>query len=113
MLGSQMLKTLSGSVDFEMYAFDKDDLDISDKEALSSIFRRISPDFVINCAAFTAVDACETEKDMAFRINADAPGLIAESCGRENAILLHISTDYVFDGENPDGYKENDAPSPG
>ncbi len=112
MLGSQMLKVLSGSADFEMYAFGKDDLDVSDKEALDSIFKRISPDFVINCAAFTEVDACETERDMAFKINGDASGLIAEACAKENAILLHISTDYVFDGENPDGYKENDAPSP-
>lgn len=112
MLGSQMLKTLSGSSDFEMYAFDKDDLDISDKDALTAVFKRISPDFVINCAAFTAVDACETEKETAFKINGDAPGAIASACKAENAALLHISTDYVFDGENPDGYKENDVPSP-
>ncbi|MFH1534100.1 MAG: dTDP-4-dehydrorhamnose reductase [Nitrospirota bacterium] len=112
MLGSQMLKTLSGSEDFEMYAFDKDDLDISDKEALSSVFKRISPNFVINCAAYTAVDACETEKDMALKINGDAPGAMAAACKEENAVLLHISTDYVFDGENPEGYKEDDRPSP-
>lgn len=112
MLGSQMLKTLSGSGDFEMYAFDKDDLDISDEEALSSVFKRISPDFVINCAAYTAVDACETEKDIALKINGDASGAVAVACKEENAVLLHISTDYVFDGENPRGYKEDDRPSP-
>lgn len=112
MLGSQMLRALSGREDFEMYAFDKNDLDISDKNALSETFKRISPDFVINCAAFTAVDDCETEKDTALKINGEAPGVIAAACNEEKAVLLHISTDYVFDGENPDGYKEDDSTSP-
>ncbi len=112
MLGSQMLKTLSGGVDFEMYAFDKDDLDITDETALKSIFERISPDFVINTAGYTAVDDCETERETAFKINSEASGAIAAVCKAENAVLLHISTDYVFDGENSSGYREDDVPSP-
>lgn len=112
MLGSQMLKTLSGGVDFETYAFDKEDLDIADETALKSIFERISPDFVINAAGYTAVDDCETERETAFKINGDAPGSIAAVCKAENAVLLHISTDYVFDGENSSGYREDDVPSP-
>jgi dTDP-4-dehydrorhamnose reductase len=112
MLGSQMLKSLSGREDFEMYAFDKDDLDISNENALQDIFKRISPDFVINCAAYTAVDDCETEKELALKINGKAPGTVATACKNENAVLLHISTDYVFDGENPDGYEEGDPTAP-
>ncbi len=112
MLGSQMLKTLSGGVDFEMYAFDKEDLDVTDETALKSIFERISPDFVINCIGFTAVDDCETKRETAFKINGEASGAIAAVCKAENAVLLHISTDYVFDGENSSGYREDDVPSP-
>ncbi len=112
MLGSQMLKALSGREDFEMYAFDKNDFDISDKNALSEALKRISPNFVINCAAYTAVDDCEKERDVAMRVNGEAPGAIAAVCKEEGAVLLHISTDYVFDGENSDGYKEDDSTSP-
>lgn len=112
MLGSDFLKVLSGSVDFEMYAFNKEELDIDDKNKTMDIFRQISPDFVINAAAYTAVDACEDEKELAFKLNGEAPGYLAEVCKEQNAILLHISTDYVFDGEKMNGYIENDKPAP-
>ncbi len=112
MLGSQFLKSLSGSEDFEMYAFDKDDFDISNRNDLKSVFKRISPDFVINCAAYTDVDGCESNKKLAFKINGDAPGEIARVCKEENAVLVHFSTDYVFDGSSEQGYAEDDATSP-
>ncbi len=112
MLGSQFLKILSGSSDFEMYAFSKDDLDITNKSDLDNILNKISPDFLINCAAYTAVDECETNKDLAFNINADAVKKMAEICDKKNICLIHFSTDYVFDGSKEQGYKENDIPSP-
>jgi len=112
MLGSCFLKHLSGDKDFEMYAHDRDNLDLLDSEALNAVFAKVSPDFVINCAAYTAVDDCESNNDAAIELNGSAAGEIAKVCKRENATLLHFSTDYVFDGESKNGYKEDDAPSP-
>lgn len=112
MLGSQFLKTLSGSSDFEMYAFSKEDLDITDKSNLEDIFEKIFPNIVINCSAYTAVDDCEHNKELAFKINGDAVKEIATMCHKKNACLIHFSTDYVFDGSKDEGYKEDDIPSP-
>ena len=103
MLGSCFLKRLSGDHDFEMFAFDKEDLDISSYEQVSEIFKRISPDFVINCAAYTAVDDCEVNKEEALKVNGDALEGIARACKAENAALVHFSTDYVFNGKSEDG----------
>lgn len=111
MLGSCFLSHLSGSEDFEMFAYDKEKIDITDSAALNDLFKRVSPDFVINCAAYTAVDDAESNRELAFAINGEACGTIAELCKREKAILIHFSTDYVFDGENEHGYSENDEPS--
>ena len=112
MLGSAFLKKLAGEEGLEVFAFDKDILDITDKAALKEIFDRISPDFVINCAAYTAVDDCESNKELAYAINADAPLEIARLCNACGAKLIHFSTDYVFDGEKPEGYREDDSPAP-
>ncbi|MFH1284587.1 MAG: dTDP-4-dehydrorhamnose reductase [Candidatus Peregrinibacteria bacterium] len=112
MLGSCFFKCLAGQKDAEMYSLKKDGLDITDKETLEKVFERISPHFVINCAAYTAVDSCESDKDAAFKVNGEAPGEIARLCAGKNATLLHFSTDYVFDGKNDRGYKETDSPSP-
>jgi dTDP-4-dehydrorhamnose reductase len=112
MLGSCFLKYLSGNKDFEMYAFDRETLDISDFDKLTEAFKRISPDFVLNCAAFTNVDACEEESGVAMDVNGMALGVLARACKNENAILVHFSTDYVFDGENSEGYVEEDRPNP-
>ncbi len=112
MLGSCFLKHLAGSEDFEMYAFDKEEVDITNAKSVTAAFKRISPDFLINCAAYTAVDDCESNKKEAFRVNARAAGVVAEVCKEENATLIHFSTDYVFDGENPEGYSEDDECSP-
>ena len=74
----------------------------------------IRPDVVINCAAYTAVDACETERDKCWRVNAEGPGVIAAACAEADARLIHISTDYVFDGNKPvpQPYTENDPVAP-
>lgn len=115
MLGSMFLKLLenfrSGGRRFEIFAFDRD-LDITDREALEASFARIKPDFVVNCAAYTNVDLAESERDLAFKINGEGPGLLAGQCKIHGAKLIHFSTDYVFDGEKVAGYVEDDAPSP-
>jgi dTDP-4-dehydrorhamnose reductase len=67
---------------------------------------------LINAAAFTNVDACETERDRAFLINAEAPGILAEICSEKDAKLIHFSTDYVFDGEKRAPYTEEDPANP-
>lgn len=112
MLGSFFMSYLAGLVDFEMYAFSRDELDLTNHSALDEVFKRISPDFVINCSAYTAVDDCEENSDLAFEVNATIPGLLASFCARENAVFVHFSTDYVFDGKSEAGYMEIDSPCP-
>ena len=91
---------------------DIDELDITDREATVAYIRRHQPDTVINCAAATNVDGCETNRDMAFKVNALGPRNLALACDKISARLIHISTDYVFNGELPVG-RENavDAPT--
>ncbi len=107
MLGSYFLRYLSGREDFEMYAFARKDLDLLDFSEVKSVFNRISPDFVINCAAYTAVDNAEDDRDLAFMVNAQAPGILADASIKSNATLIHFGTDYIFNGKNSDGYDEN------
>ena len=79
---------------------------------LPALVARIGPDAVVNAAAYTAVDRAEDERDAAFRANADAPRALAEACARRDALLLHYSTDYVFDGKGTRPYREDDATAP-
>ena len=81
---------------------DVDELDITDREATINYIRRHQPDTVVNCAAVTNVDGCETARDAAFRVNAIGPRNLALACDKVNARLVHISTDYVFPG-TPNG----------
>ena len=82
----------------EVVAYDRQALDLSDLQALPEAIRRARPDVVVNAAAYTAVDRAETEPDVARAINAEAPGVLAETARQLDAILVHYSTDYVFDG---------------
>ncbi len=112
MLAQCFLKHFAGGSDLQFYAFSKDELDITDFKNLRSVFSKISPDFIINCAAYTKVDNCETEKENAFLINGFAVGEIAKLCKEFDSILIHFSTDYVFNGENETGYFEDESPAP-
>ncbi len=78
---------------------DVEELDITDEDAVLQMFADTKPDFLVNCAAYTAVDKAETDHETAFRINAKAPGILAGACKKTGCILIHISTDYVFDGK--------------
>ena len=113
-LGSE-IKELSGNFpQFEFIFTDRDDLSISDEAAVQNVFEQYQPAFCINCAAYTAVD--KAEDALAFNIvnaiNAEAVGYLAKACTQYNARLVHVSTDYVFDGEGTEPYKETDATHP-
>jgi dTDP-4-dehydrorhamnose reductase len=90
-------------------ACDRATLDITDPTSVEAMLAAESPDVVINCAAYTAVDAAETDEATATRINADGPGHLARSCRDHGARLIHVSTDYVFNGQATEPY-ETDHP---
>lgn len=103
------------SVSFPQYAFhffDVDDLDITSETALENIFSELKPVAFINCSAYTAVDKAETEQVIAYKVNAEATGLIANLCRINNTVFFHVSTDYVFDGNGVQPYKEIDKTNP-
>jgi dTDP-4-dehydrorhamnose reductase len=87
-------------------------LDLSRRDAIHSVVSEIRPDVLINCAAFTQVDRCETEPDLAQLINGTAVGWLAEACEAQGAQLIQISTDYVFDGTGTRPYREDDPTNP-
>lgn len=86
--------------------------DISDKNNISDIVEEIKPEFVIHTAAMTDVDGCELAKEKAYKINAEGAGNVAASCNKAGAVLIHISTDFVFDGKKNSPYKETDGTNP-
>ena len=93
-------------------ALTEKEIDVTNKAQVKSVFSNIRPGFVINTAAFTDVDRCETEERMAFSVNALGAKHVAECCDAIGATLLHISTDYVFNGRKTTPYKENDTTAP-
>ena len=90
----------------------RNELDISDESAVRQTLDAQSPDVVVNCAAWTDVDGCEFDKDRALRANALGPELLALACRRSGALLITISTDYVFDGDKDGFYTQRDQPNP-
>jgi dTDP-4-dehydrorhamnose reductase len=93
-------------------ALDRAELDIADRTAIRAAVRRERPDLVVNAAAYTAVDKAESEAEAAFAINATAPGEIAVACAEAGIRLIHISTDYVYDGSKTGPYVESDPINP-
>ena len=98
----------------ETLAIDLDELDITKQSEVDRIVEQFSPHMVVNCAAYTQVDACETEKELAWNVNVNGPRNLAISAKRVGAKMIHISTDYVFDGTKatPQPYRETDEPGP-
>ena len=98
--------------DYDVTGFNREQLDLSDLDGLRTKLDPMNFDVLINAAGFTNVDVCETERDRAFRINAEAPGVLARICNAKDAKLIHFSTDYVFDGGKRAPYTEKDEAKP-
>lgn len=96
----------------EIIATARDALDLSDNDAIRRVVRETRPDVIVNAAAYTAVDRAESEPGIANQVNGVAPGVLAEEAKRRGALLVHYSTDYVFDGAKRSPYTEHDAPHP-
>ncbi|MBI3094216.1 MAG: dTDP-4-dehydrorhamnose reductase [Rhodocyclales bacterium] len=96
----------------EVIARDRQQLDLAQADALRDAVRAVAPTVIVNAAAYTAVDQAETEPTVADAINALAPAILAEEAKRLGAMLIHYSTDYVFDGRKAAPYTEDDTPAP-
>jgi dTDP-4-dehydrorhamnose reductase len=93
-------------------AYDRTTLNLAKPDQIAAAVHAVEPDIIVNAAAYTAVDRAESEPDAAFVVNAIAPGLLAEGAKRIGALLIHYSTDYVFDGAKETPYVEEDRPNP-
>lgn len=109
-LGSALREQLADRQDFETLFTDIDSLDITSPQAVQDVFGSFRPDLVVNAAAYTAVDRAESDEQACARLNAEAPRILAEEAARIGARLIHVSTDYVFDGRANTPYGE-DAPT--
>ena len=96
----------------EVIALDIEDVDFSIPESLRQVVQNIKPDIIVNAVAYTAVDKAEEVEDLALNINGVAPGILAEEALKLNALLVHYSTEYVFDGTKITQYLETDSPNP-
>lgn len=111
-LGNELKKLASRFTQFNYVFTDVMELDITDRQKVDEFFEEHKPAICINAAAYTAVDKAETEKELTLKINAEAVGHLAENCAKLNARLVHISTDYVFDGTASTPYSEDHTVSP-
>ena len=109
-LGRELARSLA--VLGPLHALGRAELDLTDADAIARVVDHVRPGLIVNAAAYTAVDRAESEPDAAFRVNARAPGAIAQACAATGALLLHYSTDYVFDGSASRPYREDDATAP-
>jgi dTDP-4-dehydrorhamnose reductase len=96
----------------EIVTLDRTQFDLSNLDAMREVIRTIRPNLIVNAAAYTAVDLAETDEVLAYRINAEAPGVMAEEAKRLGASLIHYSTDYVYDGGKSGAWLETDATGP-
>ncbi|HTV81916.1 MAG TPA: dTDP-4-dehydrorhamnose reductase [Acidobacteriaceae bacterium] len=96
----------------ELVACDRQALDLTSENSVRAVVERTEPDVILNAAAYTAVDKAESEADLAHAINARAPQILAEEAARRGALLIHYSTDYVFDGSKTSPWTETDEPHP-
>ena len=110
MLGTELMD--AAGRDRECVGVDIEEVDIGDREACVRLIREYGPSVVINAAAYTNVDGCETNREDAFRVNAEGVENLAIGCRETGALLAHVSTDYVFDGTKRTPYTEEDEPNP-
>ncbi|MBM3443889.1 MAG: dTDP-4-dehydrorhamnose reductase [Bacteroidetes bacterium] len=97
---------------FEFLFLSREDLPIHHFELVHNVFGSFRPDYCINCAAYTAVDKAESEKELAYLVNAESVGILAAVAASQGCRFLHVSTDYVYNGNAPMPHTENDAPMP-
>jgi len=106
-VGAELVRALAGRA--QVAAHDRASLDLADRDAIVRVLRDARPDVILNAGAYTAVDRAESDGDAARGVNGLAPGIIAEESKRLGALLVHFSTDYVYDGTKPSPYVESDA----
>ena len=111
MLGKELLELL-GREDFAVTGIDRKTLNLEEQDMIAPVIRENSPDVIVNCAAYTNVDLAEEERELALKVNRDAPGIMATVCQEMSIPLIHVSTDYVFDGNSAAPYRETDETSP-
>ncbi len=111
-LGSEIRRLEKNYPEFAFTYTDVGELDLTDEKAINNFLHNTSFDVCINCAAYTAVDKAEDDRDLARLINVTAVEYLAKACTAQNTFLVHVSTDYVFDGTNYRPYVETDPPSP-
>ena len=111
-VGSIVRQMTADRADIELAAFSREQLDITDPRAVMSCFIHEKPDYVINAAAFTHVDKAEADPRMAYRLNADCLEGMIKASEKTRTVLIHLSTDYVFDGKKDKPYTEEDETSP-
>jgi len=97
---------------FDLFGADLPDYDLSNHRVINKLIEDLNPNVMINAAAYTDVDGCESAAERAMTVNAEIPGLLAEACAKNDIRLIHISTDYVFDGAKAGPYTEEDLPNP-
>lgn len=111
-VGSSLVKLLNQMSEIEFLAVDRDQLDITDCEAVNKLVNEFKPNVIINAAAHTGVDKAEQEVELSYAINRDGPQFLAQAANSVGATILHISTDYVFAGDKDDKYAEIDTVAP-
>lgn len=109
-LGTDLLPLLKQQG--EVVAVDRDECDLASVDAIRKLVAEVRPELIVNPAAYTAVNEAEAQADLAYAINSTAAGVLAEEARRLDAMFVHYSTDYVFDGSKPGAYTEEDEPAP-
>lgn len=109
-VGYELCRTLSTLG--EIYTVDINECDLTDKASIINTLDGYKPTVIANAAAYTAVDKAESERELAFKLNAVAPGIMAEWAAKHNSLMIHYSTDYVFDGTKKEPWTEEDKPNP-
>ncbi len=110
--GQTLTRLFARDADFEIFSFGREDLDITRSEKTEEVFRVLKPGYVINCAAFTQVDAAETERTRAYAVNVTGVRHLVQASEKTGSTLIHLSTDYVFDGKKQSPYSETDPANP-
>lgn len=111
-LGSDLMLLLADRAEHTSIGVNLPEVDITDPGSVQAVFADFAPDVVINCAAWTAVDLAEEREADALRVNGEGPAVLARACAQAGAWMVHLSTDYVFDGRASHPYPEDAAPDP-